>query len=107
MPGSSGDADPPERTLGRPAEHSSPSGVRTWTARQSLSMGRTVTTLPNRPNTALVVLDLQNAVVAEAHERDAVVATVAGLVDRARREDVPVLLFQYSDDQVIRGSGNW
>lgn len=70
-------------------------------------MGRSVTTLQNRPKTALLVLDLQNGVVAEAHERDAVVATVAGLVDRARREDVPIVLFQYSDDQVIKGSDNW
>ena len=33
-----------------------------------------MTTLDNRPNTALVVIDVQNGVVKAAHERDAVVA---------------------------------
>ena len=43
-----------------------------------------MTTLENRPNTALVVIDVQNGVVAGAHDRDAVVGNVASLVDRAR-----------------------
>ena len=43
-----------------------------------------MTTLENRPNTALLVIDVQNGVVAGAHDRDAVVGNVAGLVDRAR-----------------------
>ena len=33
-----------------------------------------MTTLQNRPNTALLVIDVQNGVVEGAHERDAVVA---------------------------------
>ena len=43
-----------------------------------------MTTLQNRPNTALLVIDVQNGVVAGNHERDAVVANVATLVDKAR-----------------------
>jgi hypothetical protein len=43
-----------------------------------------MTTLPDRPNTALMVLDMQKGVVAEAHQRDAVVSNIAALVDRAR-----------------------
>ena len=39
-----------------------------------------MTTLENRPNTALLVIDVQNGVVAGAHERDSVVANVASLV---------------------------
>ena len=35
-----------------------------------------MTTLPDRPNSALLVIDVQNNVVAGAHERDAVVANV-------------------------------
>jgi nicotinamidase-related amidase len=50
-----------------------------------------MTTLENRPNTALLVVDVQNGVVAEAHDRDAVVANVGSLVDKARREQVPGL----------------
>ena len=50
-----------------------------------------MTTLEHRPNTALLVIDVQTGVVAAAHERDAVVARVAGLVDKARRAEVPVV----------------
>ena len=45
-----------------------------------------MTTLENRPNTALLVVDVQNGVVAEAHQRDAVVRNVGNLVEKARCE---------------------
>ena len=38
-----------------------------------------MTSFSNRPNTALVVVDVQNDVVANAHDRDAVVANIATL----------------------------
>ena len=66
-----------------------------------------MTTLENRPNTALLVVDVQNGVVAEAHERDAVVANVGSLVEKARRERVPVVWVQHSDEQLARGSDSW
>jgi nicotinamidase-related amidase len=66
-----------------------------------------MTTLQNRPNTALLVIDVQNGVVGGAHERDAVVANVANLVERARRERVPVVWVQHSDEQLARGSEEW
>lgn len=66
-----------------------------------------MTTLPNRPNTALVVIDVQNGVVATAHERDAVVANIRSLVDRARSEQVPVVWVQHSDEQLAEGSEEW
>ena len=66
-----------------------------------------MTTLQNRPNTALLVIDVQNGVVEGAHERDAVVANVASLVERARRERVPVVWVQHSDEQLARGSEEW
>jgi nicotinamidase-related amidase len=66
-----------------------------------------VTTLQNRPNTALLVVDVQNGVVAQAHERDAVVANVGSLVERARQEQVPVVWVQHSDDELERGSEAW
>src|SRR3954452_15367781 len=67
----------------------------------------TMTTLANRPNTALVVVDVQNAALERAHERDAVVANVGSLVERARREGVPVVWVQHSDEQLARGSDGW
>ncbi|TDC36972.1 cysteine hydrolase [Micromonospora sp. 15K316] len=66
-----------------------------------------MTTLPNRPHTALLVIDVQNGVVANAHERDAVIANINVLVDRARAQDVPVIWVQHSDDELVRGSESW
>lgn len=66
-----------------------------------------MTTLANRPNTALLVIDVQNGVVSGAHERDAVVGNIAGLVERARVEDVPVVWVQHSDDGLVHGSDEW
>lgn len=66
-----------------------------------------MTTLPNRPNTALLVIDVQNGVVAAAHERDAVVANINTLVQRARDEQVPVVWVQHSDEGLARGSDEW
>jgi nicotinamidase-related amidase len=66
-----------------------------------------MTTLDNRPNTALLVIDVQNGVVAGNYERDAVVANVGSLVDRARRENVPVVWVQHSDEVLSRGSDEW
>src|SRR5689334_7593221 len=67
----------------------------------------TMTTLANRPHTALVVVDVQNAALERAHERDAVVANVGSLVEKARREGVPVVWVQHSDEQLAQGSDGW
>jgi nicotinamidase-related amidase len=64
-------------------------------------------TLADRPNTALLVVDVQAGVVAEAHDRDAVVERIAGLVERARVEDVPVVWVQHNDEGLVRGSDEW
>ncbi len=66
-----------------------------------------MTTLEHRPNTALLVVDVQNGVVDGAHERDAVVANVGNLVDKARREDVPVIWVQHTDEDLAKGSDDW
>lgn len=67
-----------------------------------------MTTLANRPRTALVVIDVQNGVVAGAHERDAVVANIAALVAKARSEQVPVVWVQHQDEQNLpHGSDGW
>jgi nicotinamidase-related amidase len=70
--------------------------------------GEIMTTLENRPNTALIVIDVQNGVVAGNHERDAVVANVGTLVEKARSEQVPVVWVQHSDHgHLTRGSDAW
>lgn len=64
-------------------------------------------TLQNRPNTALLVIDVQNDVVARAYDRDRVVETIAGLVDRARAAGIPVIWVQQTDDDLREGSDDW
>ncbi|MFF4606947.1 isochorismatase family protein [Streptomyces sp. NPDC001339] len=66
-----------------------------------------MTTLANRPNTVLLVVDVQKGVVEGAHQRDVVVANIAGLVERARREEVPVVWVQHSDEELTKGSDGW
>src|SRR5512141_3426430 len=59
-----------------------------------------MTTLEQRPNTALMVIDVQNGVVAGSHDRD-------GVVGRARAEEVPVVWVQHCDDGLEKGSDDW
>jgi nicotinamidase-related amidase len=66
-----------------------------------------MTTLSDRPNTALMVIDVQKSVVADAHQRDAVVANISTLVDKAREEGVPIVWVQHSDEQLEKGSDAW
>lgn len=67
-----------------------------------------MSTFSDRPNTALLVIDVQNGVVSRSINRDTTVATIAGLVDRARAENVPVVWVQHSDDEaLVQGSGAW
>ena len=66
-----------------------------------------MTTLENRPNTALLVVDVQKGVVEGATERDTVVANVGSLVEKAREAQVPVVWVQHSDENLVKGSDNW
>src|SRR4051812_43977895 len=66
-----------------------------------------MTTLENRPNTALLVVDVQNRVVEGAHERDAVVANIGSLVEKARQEQVPVVWVQQTDEDLAKDSEDW
>jgi hypothetical protein len=69
--------------------------------------GMAMSTLENRPNTALLVVDVQTCVVEGTPRRDAVVANVGTLVEKARQEQVPVVWVQHSDEQIVRGSDGW
>ena len=66
-----------------------------------------MTSLSDRPNTALVVVDVQNDVVANAHRRDDVIANINTLVEKARAEQVPVIWVQHSDDGLAENSDGW
>lgn len=66
-----------------------------------------MTTLENRPNSALLVIDVQNDVVAGAHDRDRVVATISDLVDLARTAGVEVIWVQHSSEEMPIDSAGW
>lgn len=58
-------------------------------------------------STALIVIDLQRDVIANAHDRDGVVSRTAGLVERARAEGVPVVWVQHNDEALPRDTDGW
>jgi nicotinamidase-related amidase len=66
-----------------------------------------MTTLTDRPNTALLVVDVQNGVMEPAHDRANVLANIVTLVDRARAAGTEVVWVQHTSDELPRGSATW
>lgn len=66
-----------------------------------------MTALPNRPNTALVIIDVQRAVVAHAHDRDDVIANINAALQQARATATPVIWVQHGSDEMPEGSEGW
>ena len=66
-----------------------------------------MTTLTDRPATALLVIDVQQDVMEGAQDRDTVIGNIAGLVERARAEDVPVVFVAHADEGMPRDSDAW
>ena len=56
---------------------------------------------------ALLVIDVQRDVVANAFRRNEVVANIEHLVESARKAGVPVIWVQHSDDELVKGSEGW
>lgn len=66
-----------------------------------------MTTLVGRPNTALLIIDVQNGVVAGTHNRDEMIANINQLLGKARAEQVPVIWVQHADEGLVKGSEEW
>ena len=66
-----------------------------------------MSTFTDRPNSGLLVIDVQKDVTDGAQDRDAVVANIASLVDRARSEGVPVVWVAHNDEGMPRDSDQW
>ena len=66
-----------------------------------------MTTLTGRPNTALLVVDVQKDIMSGVYNRDAVVANISVLIDKARAENVPVVWVQHSGEDVPIDSEGW
>ncbi|NED01412.1 cysteine hydrolase [Streptomyces sp. SID6648] len=59
------------------------------------------------PTPALLVIDMQNTLVAIAHRASATVAAVAGLQARARTAGAPVVFAQQQDEELEPGTEGW
>ncbi|TAM86932.1 MAG: isochorismatase family protein, partial [Jatrophihabitans sp.] len=66
-----------------------------------------MSTLPERPHTALLVVDVQNGVMAGAHDRDRVIANIGTLVERARAAGTDVVWVQHRSEELPPGSDQW
>jgi nicotinamidase-related amidase len=66
-----------------------------------------MTTLADRPEQALLVIDVQKGVVHDAVDRDGVVERIGSLVDRARAGGVPVVWVQHREPEMPIGSEYW
>ena len=56
---------------------------------------------------ALLVIDVQRDVVANAFRRNEVVVNIKHLVESARKAGAPVIWVQHSDDELVKGSEGW
>jgi len=66
-----------------------------------------MTTLSNRPGTALVVIDAQKGVLDGTYRTGDVVANIVTLVGKARDAGAPIVWVQHSSEQLERGSDAW
>lgn len=61
----------------------------------------------NADNAALLVIDVQNGVVANSWRRDEVVENCAAMVEHARASEVPVIWIQHEAEDLPRDSDEW
>jgi nicotinamidase-related amidase len=66
-----------------------------------------MTTLAGRPNTALLVIDVQNGLVSQAYDRDNVIANIVTLIGKARAAGADIVWVQHSNEELPRGSEGW
>ncbi|MFB7506198.1 cysteine hydrolase family protein [Streptomyces broussonetiae] len=67
-----------------------------------------MTILPQRPHTALLVIDVQKGVmVPGSPNRENVIANIAQLIDEARAAGVPVIWVQHQDEELAPGTEAW
>ncbi len=58
-------------------------------------------------NPALIIVDVQVGVVENAWDAPRIIGNIAHAVERARKQSVPVIWVQHSDDDLVQGSDEW
>lgn len=66
-----------------------------------------MSTFSERGSKALLVIDVQTDVVADAWRRDEVIANINSLVAKARNAKTPIIWIQHSDDEMEIGTDGW
>jgi len=66
-----------------------------------------LSTLSQRHNNALLIIDVQVGVVGAAHQRDAVITNIRTLLTAARASGTPVIWVAHSEEQMPIGSDAW
>lgn len=66
-----------------------------------------MSTLNDRTNTALMVIDVQNDVVGDAYHREQTIANINALVHKARAANTPLIWVRHSDEDMEIGSQGW
>lgn len=66
-----------------------------------------MTTLPDRPRSALLVIDVQVGVVARAHDRERVISNIKSAILKARAAGVPVIWVRHADEGLVKDSPGW
>ena len=61
----------------------------------------------DRSSSALLVVDVQVGVMADAYERDSKIANMRRAVDKARAASVPIVWIQHSDEELVLESPDW
>ena len=66
-----------------------------------------MSTFKDRGRSALLVIDVQNGVVADAFSRNDVIAHIKDVLVKAREKNVPVIWVQHSDEELVIDSHSW
>jgi len=61
----------------------------------------------DKSKSALLVIDVQNGVVMNAFEKDAIVGKINAAIDSARANELPVIWVQHSEEEMPIGSDFW
>ena len=66
-----------------------------------------MSSIADRPNSALLVVDVQNGVVEGAYKRDEVINNIETAMAKARAANIPVVWVQHSDEELVIDSDEW
>jgi nicotinamidase-related amidase len=61
----------------------------------------------DRNKSALLVIDVQVGVMADAFEREVKIANMSKAIEKARAESIPVIWVQHSDEELVLESAEW